>query len=304
MKAIFTVGCSASGKSTWARDFCKITGSMEINRDNIRIAILMDEGSITDPAYLWTKWNFKREAEVSKRADELIEFCVKNELDIVFSDTNLSAGRLNAQMKRMTDLGYEVEIKYFAVADIDVLIKRDRMRVPSVGESVIRKQWLQWLSLGEEVTGIKKYVANKELPPAIVVDIDGTVAKMVNRGPFDWGKVDQDGVNPHVADTIQCLWRNTMLQVIFLSGRDSVCREKTIEWIKKNVCNINPDDQLFMRKEGDCRKDRIIKDELFWEHVAPNYNVVAAFDDRRQMIQYWTDIGVPLFNVGNYYEDF
>lgn len=305
MKAIFTVGCSASGKSTWAREFCSVEGFVEINRDNIRTSILMDEGAIDDPAYLWTKWNFKREGEVTKRADELVGFCVENKLSIVFSDTNLNPKYLREGMKKMKDLGYDVEVTCFPVDDIDVLIKRDKGRVPSVGEAVIRKQWQQWLQLGEGVTGIKKYVPNKELQRAIVVDIDGTVAKMVNRGPFDWGKVGQDVINPHVVHVIRSLWYDdATLRVIFLSGRDSVCRQQTIDWIHGKMMLPIREDQLYMRKEGDCRKDRLVKDELFWEHVAPNYNVVAAFDDRRQMIQYWTDIGVPLFNVGNVYEDF
>lgn len=306
MKAIFTVGVSASGKSTWAREHCKATGAVEINRDDGRTAILMDEGAITDPAYLWTKWNFKREKEVNDYVDGLIKFCVEYNFDIVFSDTNLNRGRLKSQIARMKSLGYDCEIKYFPVDDIDVVIKRDKNRVPSVGESVIRKQWLQWLDLGEAVTGIKKYVPDTSKPRCVVVDIDGTVAKMVDRGPFDWSKVGNDLPRMHVLDAVSGLELIGGCAVIFLSGRDSVCRKETEDWIKTH---FDPfffveGGQLFMRAAGDCRKDRVIKDELFWKHVAPRYNVVAAFDDRRQMVEYWTDIGVPLFNVGNCYDDF
>lgn len=305
MKAIFTVGVSASGKSTWAREHCKVTGAFEVNRDNIRTAILMDEGSIDDPAYLWAKWNFKREKEVSAQFDSLILHAVDVGLDVVVSDTNLNADRLKANIVWLMSLGYECEVKYFPVADIDVVIKRDRSRVPSVGESVIRKQWIQWLELGEEITGIKRYTPNKDLPMCVVVDIDGTVAQMNGRGPFDWDKVDSDLPRNHVINAVYSMTRPALDRVrpIFLSGRDGVCRKKTEEWILSNFGYID-NDQLFMRAEGDCRKDRIIKDELFWQHVAPNYHVIAAFDDRKQMVQYWTDIGVPLFNVGNCYEDF
>ena len=306
MKAIFTVGVSASGKSTWAREYCaKSQGIvMEINRDSIRTAILMDEGSITDPAYLWTKWNFKREKEVCTIVSSLIEHCLNNRFDIVFSDTNLHPLRLKEQMKRMQQLGYDTELKVFRVDDIDVVIKRDQKRVPCVGESVIRKQWLQWLELGEEITGIKRYVPNNQLPKCIVIDIDGTVAKMVNRGPFEWNKVGDDLPRTFVLNAVYGIEYFEGVRPIFLSGRDSVCRDETFRWLKINFDDLIEQDQLFMRAEGDMRKDRIIKDELFWKHVAPNYNVVAAFDDRRQMVQYWTDIGVPLFNVGDTYEDF
>lgn len=52
--------------------------------------------------------------------------------------------------------------------------------------------------------------------------------------------------------------------------------------------------RLFMRKDGDDRCDTIIKEEIFWEEIAPYYNVIAAFDDRPKILRKWTDIGIPL----------
>ena len=48
-----------------------------------------------------------------------------------------------------------------------------------------------------------------------------------------------------------------------------------------------------MRKEGDVRKDTVIKEELFWEHIAPHYNVLVAFDDRPCVVDMWHDVGIP-----------
>jgi predicted kinase len=303
MNAIFTVGVSASGKSTWAKEYCRVTGAYEINRDDIRTLILMNEGSIDHPSQLWTKWNFKRESEVDAFIESSLKFCIANKLDVVFSNTNLNVGRLNKSIKEMEDLGFIVLFKYFPIDEISVAIKRDRKRSPNVGESVIKSQWKQWLALGESVTGIKQYVADKTKPKAIVIDIDGTVAKMVNRGPFEWHKVDTDVPIDHTISFIQSYeFDNYDTQIIFLSGRDSVCREKTVAWIDKHIGIF--DYQLYMREANDNRRDRIIKSELFWEHIADKYNVVAAFDDRKQMVHFWTDIGVPLFNVGNVYDDF
>lgn len=308
-KAYFTVGCSASGKSTWAEELVqKNRGKVvRFERDQIRALILFGRNGAYHPSDLWVEWNFKEEKLVDSTMAEAQAGFVAKGVDIIFSDTWLNQDRLYAKIKEMQALGYTYEVKYFPVDDIDVLIKRDKARHNSVGESVIRKQWKQWLELGTEITGIKKYIPDYSTRArkrtCIVVDIDGTVANMNGkRGPFEWDKVGLDDPRDEICRIVEMVWSRGF-QVVFLSGRDSVCREDTVSWIRKNI-RIDGDFLLYMRKEGDMRKDRIIKDELFWEHVAPGYNVMFAIDDRKQMVQYWTDIGVPLLNVGNVYDDF
>ena len=301
MKAIFTIGVSASGKTTWAESQKNVINS---NRDDTRFYILVEEGSLdrSERHLLWTKWNFKREQEVNAVEDQQIQLALKQKKDIIFSNTNLNEDRLRQSMKRMEDLGFEVETKIFQVPSIDEVIKRDAKRWPSVGEAVLRNQWKQWLKLGEGITGIHQYERDDTLPKCIVVDIDGTVAKMHNRGPFDWHKVGNDHPRVEILNLIRAMSADSNVHVIFLSGRDSICEGDTREWLKKH-CDVH-EYELFMRKRNDMRKDRIIKEELFWAHVAPRYNVMFAIDDRRQMVHFWNDIGVTLLNVGNPYDDF
>ena len=302
MKAIFTIGVSASGKTTWAESQQNVINS---NRDDIRFYILVEDGSldVTERHLLWTKWNFKREKEVNAIEDQQIAMALEQKKDIIFSNTNLNADRLRQSMKRMQYLGFEVETKVFQVPSIDEVIKRDAKRSPSVGEAVLRKQWLQWLELGEGITGIRQYERDIQLPPCIVVDIDGTVARMHDRGPYEWHKVGQDHPRVEILNLIHAMsMTHHDMNVVFLSGRDGICEGETREWLKKH-CSIQKY-ELFMRKQNDLRKDRIIKEELFWKHVANRYNVVFAIDDRRQMIHFWSDIGVTLLNVGSPYDDF
>lgn len=40
----------------------------------------------------------------------------------------------------------------------------------------------------------------------------------------------------------------------------------------------------------DNRKDDIVKEEIFWDKIAENYNVECAFDDR--VMEMWRRIGV------------
>lgn len=299
MKAIYTVGVSASGKTQWAEQ----QSNFEIIcRDDIRYEILLEKGfQIRDN--MWRHWNFKWESEVTERVDVLIELCTKLGKDIIFADTNLNQDRLRGHRNKMEQLGYETEVKYFPVK-YDEAITRDRKRVDTVGESTIRKQWLQWIKLPSNITGIRKYKRDDFNPYCVLVDVDGTVAKMVDRGPFDWDRVLEDECNWHVCNIVEMLAKHPLHnpKIIFLSGRDGICYDDTKEWLTRYFPNM--EFELIMRAAGDMRKDAIIKAELFFKHIEPNYNVMCVIDDRPQVIRMWTDIGLDVINVGNYYEEF
>ena len=62
------------------------------------------------------------------------------------------------------------------------------------------------------------------------------------------------------------------------------------------------DHDLFMRPEGDMRRDSVVKRELYEQHIKGKYNVLAIFDDRPQVIrECWQELGFGdrIFNVGS-----
>jgi hypothetical protein len=120
-------------------------------------------------------------------------------------------------------------------------------------------------------------------------DIDGTLAHMNGRGPFEWDKVGEDTVDRHMR-RIAKSYSNDGYLIVIMSGRDACCMEATKKWLIKNEI---PWRRLIMRNVGDMRKDSIVKEELFWTSVAPRYNIEAVFDDRPQVIRMWHDIGIP-----------
>lgn len=67
---------------------------------------------------------------------------------------------------------------------------------------------------------------------AIIVDIDGTLAKMNGRGPFDWHRVGEDDINKAVQLVV--VLASLHYKVVIFSGRDSVCRAETIVWLRKH----------------------------------------------------------------------
>ncbi len=156
------------------------------------------------------------------------------------------------------------------------------------------------------------YSHTKGLPYCIICDLDGTLALFDKEGsgpnsrnPYDCSRCDEiDLVNPavhFVMDQIEQVNETAYEQtkVILLSGRDSKYRPQTERWLKKYDIWY---DGLYMRKEGDTRKDCIVKKELFDANIAGIFNVRLVLDDRDQMVKLWRDMGLPCFQVA--YGDF
>lgn len=279
LKAKLTVGISASGKSTWAEKFCKENGWYNSNRDDIRFTEIIKERS-------WDKYKFTKENEnrVTQLQEDQWKLSAQLGQNLVVSDTNLSDRTRNNTIRKLEELGYEVELVDFPVTYEEAL-RRDTLRANGVGAKVIYGQWQNWL----KYSGRKQYVPDTTKLQAVMFDIDGTLAHMVGRGPFDWSLVGQDDIDHHVAVILDAYDR-LGYSIILLSGRDSVCRPETEAWLKEFDI---PYTHLFMRPENNMQKDSIVKEELFFTNVAPYYNVEAVFDDRPQVVRMWHDIGIP-----------
>lgn len=280
MKAVVTVGVSASGKSTYAKELVA-QGYTEINRDWIRF-------NLVSPGANWSNYKFNKsnEKEVSKIHGQMIMEAWGRGDNIVVSDTNLNAGRRDVLIQTLEELGYEVEGVTFPVTR-ETAIKRDNLRANGVGQDVIYRQLQDWNEFAGRVT----YVADESLPKAIIFDVDGTIAEMDGRGPFEWKRVGEDKPREFV---IQMLRNYAMMGyiVVICSGRSDECRQETQDWLDEHVGEMFYH-ELRMRKEGDYRKDSVIKEEIFWTHLAHRYNIVAVVDDRPMMIRAWHELRIP-----------
>lgn len=119
MKAIITVGVSASGKSTWASKFIAQEASkgvvwQRIERDCIRKGILIEKGIASDLE--WNKWKMIWENDVTERVEVMLETAANTRTNVIFSDTNLNKERRENLIKKLEELGYSVEVKLFPVS--------------------------------------------------------------------------------------------------------------------------------------------------------------------------------------------
>ena len=275
IKVYLTKGLPASGKSTWAKKMLADNPNSykRINKDDLRS--MLDDSKHSDDS----------EKFILQVRDSLILMGIEAGKHIIVDDTNL-ASKHEARIRQLIKGKAELVIQDFTDVPLETCIYRDMKRAASVGEKVIRDMYKQFIAKPEQ------YNEDKALPKAIIVDIDGTLAIKTNRSPFDWSKVGQDACNQVVKGLVNA-YPNT---VIIFSGRDSVCRKETIQWLAENGIKYH---SLFMRDEGNNEKDAIIKRRLFEDNVRGKYYIEYVLDDRNQVVEMWRNIGLTCLQVAD-----
>ena len=149
---------------------------------------------------------------------------------------------------------------------------------------------------------------NKDL---IVCDLDGTLCDIEHRTHWvqvpsgvrkNWdaffSEVPNDTPNQAVLDLLYRM--SDYSKVIFCSGRPERCRADTVEWLEKHYF-IEGHYKLYMRKDGDFRRDDIVKEEILNEHIDKE-RVQFVLDDRNQVVDMWRRNGLTCFQVaeGNF----
>ena len=150
-KIILCRGIQGSGKTTWAKQYCKEhPNSIRVNRDDIR-------------AMMGCKWS--QSLEVVVRSSELraIEVAISLGIDVVVDDvSNLNQGTETAIYNIVNEFNragssfnktFEectIEYRDFFIP-LEVCIERDSKRENPIGEEVIRKTYERYKSIIEGV---------------------------------------------------------------------------------------------------------------------------------------------------------
>lgn len=297
-KLIILQGPPASGKSTWVKEYTESTKKkvVVVSRDAIRLA----SGS----------YNHDHEGDVTKEEQKQTKDAMRERVDIIINDaTNLNPTHLPRWEKMAKEYGYEIEYKQFYVPFKEA-VERDKNadRDHHVGKTVIKMFYQRYFKEQYEEE-MKKTVnhyrleQDNTLPKAVICDLDGTLAWMQHRSPYDTKTVDTDKIDPQLASLLNILM-SAGIYVLFTSGREGTpeCREKTMNWLKANLDEsayshpkFSGNDfrfSLIMRKQKDYRGDEIVKKELFDNFIQPYYNVICAFDDRNKVVNMWREIGL------------
>ncbi|WP_295102987.1 AAA family ATPase [uncultured Microbacterium sp.] len=282
---ILVRGIQASGKSEFAKTWAATDpeNRVRVNRDDIRRMIT------GTPQTLLTH---DLETFVTKIEKSIALAALRAGKSVVIDAMNLRSRYVRAWLS----LGYPVEFVDFPVA-LDLALARNEARGGKVPEEVIRATYERLTNKGklpdpptvdEPPAPVAQYVPNMDLPSAIIVDIDGTLAHMGDRrGPYDWHKVGLDELDEPVAEIVRRMCAEHF--VILMSGREDVCRLETEKWLTTHAVNY---DYLYMRAAGDRRPDTVVKAELFDRHVRDHFNVLFAVDDRNAVVAGWRAMGI------------
>jgi predicted kinase len=291
-RLLITRGLPASGKTTFARKLQP--NVVRINRDDLR---LMLHGQ-----RLFTQW---AEGQVTRTQRAAVEALLRAHADVIVDDTNLRAKTVREWAELAARFGATFEVHDFTDVPLAECIRRDldRPEADRVGEDAIRRmhsRYLEGKNLPLPVPFVERggpgivYEADPQLPPVVLVDIDGTVAIMGDRSPYDWSRVGSDSPNLPVIQAVRAM-HAAGNAIVFCSGRDEVCRAETEAWL--DVFVGVPYEGLFMRPAGDNRKDAVVKREIFEEQISDRWRVVGVFDDRQQVVRMWRALGLTVFQV-------
>lgn len=297
------VGISGSGKSTYANTWVKEKSNrVVIGRDKIRELLFAYTESNIEDYYNEPDW-VKNEKIVSEYLFKLVDYSLVQGKDVCIDNTHLSAKYLDEIKQRY--FNQEIEFKVFDIPLISA-IYWDSQRARKVGEKVITAQHKNFLKLKDydftHTPTSKKVEQNINFAPCVIFDIDGTLSNSLHRHIFS--EKDEEIFDDKVILPVSSVLHSVKdwYHIIFLSGRDEKYREITTKWLKEKVGISHFD--LFMRKNKDVRNDAIVKEELFKEHILPNYYTNFVVDDRLRVVKLWNDLGIFCFNVNQTGKDF
>ncbi len=283
MKLKILIGLPASGKSTWAKKFVEEnTDWVRVNRDDLRNM----RGKY---------WLPKQEDMITAMENQCCFQAFKHGYNVILDATNLNEDRNRSRFelfqKDFPELILEKGRFYASVEDC---IKRDLIRPNSVGAKVITDMYNKYFA----PTPVK-YEEDKDLPECVIFDVDGTLAKMNGRSPYEWNRVGEDAINAPIVALLKMAYDQGQKIIIF-TGRDGCCLDITKQWLSDNKI---PYHHIFIREEGNQEKDAIIKKRLFEENIRGKYYCTMVVDDRNQVVEMWRkELGLTCLQVD--YGDF
>ena len=152
---------------------------------------------------------------------------------------------------------------------------------------------------------------------AVIVDVDGTLVDVssvrhyVAGIPFDktqknykkdFDKFHSEAVNcPPIEWVVKAVkdCHRQGFDILIVTARGSKFRNQTAFWLAMNDI---PSHAMFMRRQGDFRKDYIVKSEILSQIRAAGWNPVLAIDDNPHVIALWEENHIPTITVPGYSE--
>ena len=283
-------GVPGSGKSTKARSLAPAENIFSTDEYWMVNGEYKFDASRLGEAHRWNE----------SRANDAMN---KGVIPIVIDNTNIKIKAFQSYIDMASKHGYDVKIempdtpwwidiypkiksKKFTDVDVSIFVNKTVHGVPHAS---VKTMMIGWEEYTVQVT--PKNITGDSL----IFDIDGTLALMTGRSPYDLSRVHEDALCIPVYNVLRA-FENMGYKILIVSGREGTveCRQKTEEWLKAN--NV-PHDALWMRNAGDMRNDAIVKNEIYDNHIKGRYVVEFVMDDRNRVCDLWRSIGLKCFQV-------
>lgn len=297
-KIIVLRGISGSGKTTFCTKFLKDNPDyVRVNRDEFRHMIACTGNNLLP-------------RELENLITNMQHSCILESLNlgknVIIDNTNLKKEYLEDILLKYNHLA-DIEIKEFDDSFYPETCKiRVRLRDNITDVSYIDKQITGYSRMkGEDLIyhKVQPLVLDNTLGPnntleeCIICDLDGTLALYKDKDPYNRDFENDNCSYPveRIINTLQLA--NYQPSIFFLSGRSDKYRDQTMQFLNKNKLDTEIY-HLIMRKEGDNRRDSIVKREMFMNNIYGKYDPLFVIDDRLQVIEEcWNRLGVFVINV-------
>lgn len=275
-KIIMLKWLPASGKSTRAKHAVLEWKwkYKRINKDELRGMVDM---------WVWSKSN---EAEIIQARDFLISLYIHRWYCVIIDDTNLAPKHEESIKQQAAKLWAVFEVVELDTP-VDVYLDRNKRRENPVDDSVILNMYNRYIK--------PPYSPISTAWNIVICDIDGTLAHMKDRSPYERSRVGEDCVDEHVKEMLEMFMDSLWKDIYLCSWRDAVCRKQTDRRLKENWIIYA---KLMMRGEGSNEKDAVVKKKMLDE--IGKENVYCVIDDRPQVIKMWKEEGLFVLNVGDW----
>lgn len=277
-------GLPGSGKSTRAAEIVEAnTDTFRCNMDSGRE--MLRPGHYDD--FRTTKGKAREKAALHLR-NAAINALLGAGFSVVVDDTNLNDRHVD-ELERMAR-SHLATVKVHDLRDVppDECIRRCAERTGPTNW----RQVITGMADRYDLWSRHHIVQDDSLPECVIFDVDGTLALHVDRSPYDETLVSTDAPNPNVVALAHMLQQD--VDIVITSGRSEGCRADTEAWLLEHGIIAS---EVFMRAEGDQRRDSVVKEEILRRDVLTRFRVRLVVDDRQQVVDAWRRLGLECWQV-------